>query len=92
MATLPRILFLACVAVGIWCFTGMVIHAILVVQHRKPGCPPFPTWYQSPFNYLFKPDSLTEQGLHSRRRVLVNLVGFVAAWAIGIAIAVVYGS
>ncbi len=92
MTGLPRIVFFACLAVGIWCFTGTVIHMVLVMVHRKPGCRLFPSWYESPFNYLFKPRSLTDQGLRSRRRVLLNLIGFLAAWGTGIAIAVVYGS
>ena len=92
MTTLPGLVFFACVAVGIWCLTGIVIHSILVVRHRKPGYPLFPNWYAGPFSHLFRPHNLTDQGLQSRRRVLLNLIGFLAAWAIGIAIALACGS
>jgi len=45
---------------------GMGIFGLLTVMGRNPGQPLQPSWFESPFNYLFYPSRLTADGLRHR--------------------------
>jgi hypothetical protein len=56
-------------------FVG-VVNMFRAVANRKEGAPLCPHWYESPFNYLFRPSQLTDRGLSARRLCFYGFVGF----------------
>jgi len=69
------------------CFVNM----FRAVAHRKDGVPIFPSWYESPFNILFQPSQLTDQGLSARRWCFYGFGGFWIFGAVAMAIGLLTG-
>ncbi len=62
-----------------------VINLFRMVANRKEGVPLFQTWYDSPWNIIFRPHLLTERGLAARRRCMLGFAGFVLFIFLGMA-------
>jgi hypothetical protein len=58
------------------CAFLVLVNMFRAVANRKEGVPIFPSWYESPFNILFRPHQLTERGLRARRLCLYGFAGF----------------
>ena len=58
------------------CCLTAAVNLVLVVRNRKPGLPLQPHWFESPFNYIFRPESLTDKGLRASRRTFLATFGY----------------
>ncbi len=83
--------FVAAVLGGGTCWFVAVINMFRTVANRKPDVPLFPSWWQSPFNILFRPSQLTERGLSARRWCFYALAGSLVCWAFGMLVALTTG-
>jgi hypothetical protein len=72
-------LFVLACAVGVLAWCVLLWSVLRVPFNLKPGVQAWSSG--NPFNYLFKPEALTEAGLRARHRAGVALVVFVATVA-----------
>jgi hypothetical protein len=83
--------FIAVVGVFVCWLVGM-INMFRAVCYCKEGVPLFRHWYGSPFNILFRPDDLTDQGLAARRWFFRGFAGFILCVLAAVAIASLTGA
>jgi hypothetical protein len=84
-------MFLAALVVAIVAWGSMVYHMIRMAMCRKPDAQFRAFVAMNPFNVMFFPGDLTDQGRSHRRRFLQSIALFMACVAFGLAIGALAG-
>jgi hypothetical protein len=71
--------------IGVGCFACWAValaSMLLAARSRRPGAPR-PTLWEGPFDVMYRPSLLTEEGKRHRRRCLAGIAGFLLLGALG---------